>query len=66
MNNLMILKIIFVFRSEEEKQKQLELKEMIFLRDLHFGFLPDDCEDEFTDCFERIGKVKIKFGGMVG
>jgi hypothetical protein len=30
------------------------------LRDLHFGFLPDDCEDEFTDCFERIGKVKIK------
>jgi hypothetical protein len=30
---------------------------MIFLRDLHFGFLPDDCEDEFNDCFDRIGKV---------
>ncbi len=35
----------------------MKLKEMIFLRDLHFGFLPDDCEDEFNDCFDRIGKV---------
>ena len=27
---------------------------MIFLRDLHFGFLPDDCEQEFKDCFKKI------------
>ena len=40
---------------------QAKLKEMIFLRDLHFGFLPDDCEDEFNDCFQRIGKVRFDF-----
>ena len=26
----------------------------MFLRDLHFGFLPDDCEVEFSDCFKQI------------
>jgi len=31
-----------------------DLIEMIFLRDLHFGFLPDDCEEEFADCFRKL------------
>jgi hypothetical protein len=39
-------------------EQQSKLKEMIFLRDLHFGFLPNDCEDEFDDCFDRIATVK--------
>ena len=38
--------------------KETELNEMIFLRDLHFGFLPDNCEEEFNVCFDKIGKVR--------
>ena len=30
-----------------------DLDTLIFLRDLHFGFLPDDCEVRFAGCFER-------------
>ena len=33
-----------------------EMKELIFLRDLHFGFLPDDCEEEFSQCFKKIAQ----------
>jgi hypothetical protein len=29
------------------------------LSDLHFGFLPDDCDEEFNNCFNRIGKVHV-------
>jgi hypothetical protein len=51
--------LVYVHRSEEEMlEQQSKLKEMIFLRDLHFGFLPNDCEDEFDDCFDRIATVK--------
>ncbi len=32
---------------------------MIFLRDLHFGFLPDDCESEFVECFAKITKDEV-------
>ena len=35
------------------------LKELLFLRDLHFGFLPDDCEEEFSACFSRIGNDDV-------
>lgn len=48
------------FRSRQGKTAQRapteepQLREMIFLRDLHFGFLPDDCEVEFADCFDKI------------
>ena len=49
--------INFIFRYEEDRLKQIEVKEMIFLRDLHFGFLPDEWEEEFKDCFEKIAKV---------
>ena len=42
-------------KSEEEiEAERIRLKEMIFLRDLHFGFLPDDCETAFADSFEKI------------
>ena len=39
---------------EENEAERKRLKEMIFLRDLHFGFLPDDCETEFAESFEKI------------
>ena len=30
------------------------IKELIFLRDIQLGFLPDDYEVEFESCFERL------------
>ena len=42
--------------AEDEKKNHEGMKELIFLRDLHFGFLPDDCEEEFSDCFKKISK----------
>ena len=39
---------------EDNEAERKRLKEMIFLRDLHFGFLPDDCETEFAESFEKI------------
>ena len=41
-------------RHAKKEQERSKLREMIFLRDLHFGFLPDDCEREFADCFLKI------------
>lgn len=32
------------------------LKELLFLRDLQLGFLPDDYEVEFKSCFQRLGE----------
>ena len=29
------------------------MKSLLFLRDLQFGFLPDDCERDFAECFHR-------------
>ena len=33
-----------------------KLKELIFLRDIQLGFLPDDCEVEFESCFKRLSQ----------
>ena len=32
------------------------IKELIFLRDIQLGFLPDDYETEFESCFERLSQ----------
>ena len=40
-------------------ESEKTLKELIFLRDLHFGFLPDDCEEEFSACFSKIGSDDV-------
>ncbi len=37
-------------------EEEARLTEMIFLRDLHFGFLPDDCETEFAGCFRKLSE----------
>ena len=39
--------------SSESTADQDRLRELLFLRDLQFGFLPEQCEDEFAKCFER-------------
>ena len=41
-------------RHVSSSEEKVQLVEMIFLRDLHFGFLPDDCETEFADCFAKL------------
>lgn len=33
-----------------------KLKELIFLRDIQLGFLPDECEVEFESCFKRLSQ----------
>ena len=33
-----------------------KLKELIFLRDIQLGFLPDECEIEFASCFKRLSQ----------
>ena len=33
-----------------------KLKELIFLRDIQLGFLPDECEVEFESCFIRFSR----------
>ena len=60
---------------EVNEAERKRLKEMIFLRDLHFGFLPDDCETEFAESFEKIAndatfaakcfKVTIQLSGLI-
>jgi len=55
-------KIFFIVGRDggDDPERNGEIKELIFLRDLHFGFLPDDCEVEFMDCFQKIATVKMQ------
>ena len=39
------------------------LKEKIFLRDLHFGFLPDNAETDFAECLDKV-KTDARFASM--
>ena len=48
---------VLLFYSFVDSEKTL--KELLFLRDLHFGFLPDDCEEEFSACFSKIGNDDV-------
>ena len=48
---------VLLFHSFADSEKTL--KELLFLRDLHFGFLPDDCEEEFSACFSKIGNDDV-------
>ncbi len=50
--------------AEEKAKEEARLTEMIFLRDLHFGFLPDDCEKEFAGCFKKLS-TDAKFASKV-
>ena len=49
---------IFSFSSFNTTNRLLEdveiIKELIFLRDIQLGFLPDDYETEFESCFRRL------------
>ena len=51
--------------ADAKARQEDELTEMIFLRDLHFGFLPDDCETEFARCFRKLSQ-DAKFATKVG
>lgn len=41
---------------DDAEEKERDLKELIFLRDIHFGFMSDNFPVEFSGCLEKVNQ----------